>query len=603
MRFLRYLVLLKNLWLFLRGKHLLFSEYVRESTYNFIYRLNLLIALTSWFLFVIYQGYNLSEDVKESLLFFFKVCGYFYIIQYIVRIIVSRDWLKVLLSNRVEGVLILLLLFSQLALVYFEKQGGIAWEVALFLYQGYYVLFSLIEASTMMPSFIRINISPGFLFFISLVIYSLLGWILLLMPQMSTGLGVLDALFISVSAVCVTGLSPIEITHYLTYKGLFVLMILMQLGGATTITYGIFFMLTKNLISKGWAFFPSEWIIGASSSVLLTRIFIKSVFFYFILEGIGTLLIYLSWFKEIEFNGIFEKIFHSLFLVVAAVNNAGFSSVPFGFLNDYLVSNYIMQAITIVLVFCGGLGLPHIFDFINPENIRRFLFTGKMRIRVSTKIVLITSLTLLLIGGLATYLLHHELRDEGLLPAIVKSLFISQMTRTCGFSNIDLSKITSPLLIIYIMLMIIGGSPAGTAGGIKTTSLFILIKMAIDTLRSKPYITVFKKRIQEITIFRVLTLISFYFIILFTIYFSLIIVEQDKIAMKAFTELDFFFECVSAISTVGLTTGVTPSLSPLGKIIIIIAMLIGRSGVVTIGYLFISPKEKIVKYPKEEIPL
>jgi len=346
---------------------------------------------------------------------------------------------------------------------------------------------------------------------------------------------------------------------------------------------------------------------------------IKRIFKYtFIFELIGAILLAIRFIPEYGTKtGIFYSVFHS----ISAFCNAGFDIIGANSLARY--SSDIFVNITIMsLIIIGGLGFTVWSDIFKTlkKTIKEKLKTRRMwkEFSLHTKIVLVTTTILLISGTILIYILEHNnitvMANDGQGTKILKSAFQSTTLRTAGFSSIEQNELTTAGKFVSICYMFVGGSPASTAGGIKTTTLAILILCVMNFIVGKNEINVFKKNISFDVLRRAIVIFAISIFIIITAVLGLLISEislqeemySSQIAeFRTFSFMDIFFEVISAFGTVGLSLGITAKLSALGKFIIACLMIIGRLGPITISIaLFKNRKEKnenSVTYPKGNV--
>ena len=401
--------------------------------------------------------------------------------------------------------------------------------------------------------------------FFSLII---LGTILLLLPISTTkDLSFIDALFVSTSAVCVTGLSPIEICSNLTFFGQIVLMCLFQIGGLG------YALLLVSLISltNGNLSFKNKLLVRESFGVdnrMNTKEIIKFVLIStFICELLGTIILSFVFFKTEGLKGIFI----ALFTAVSAFNNAGFDL--FGTSLITYNNNAVVLLTVSSLIIIGGLGFIVLKELLIPQGHR-------LRLSVHSKIVLFMTIILIVFGTIGFIITQHL--------SILEAFFQAVTTRTAGFCSFDQSLLTPRAYILTIFLMFIGASPCSTGGGIKTTTLFTAIGSSLSLLKGKDFIA-FKRYISKDTVIKALFI---FLIAILVIFFSCLILSfaEPDIPLSA-----LFYEVTSALATVGLSQNITSLLSITSKIIIIILMYIGRVGILTI-LSCLSSENKHVEY-------
>ncbi len=434
-------------------------------------------------------------------------------------------------------------------------------------------------------------LAAGFLSMISV------GTVLLSLPIASaTGRSIplVDALFTSTSAVCVTGLITKNTATDFSLFGKIVILMLIQAGGLGYMTISTILSL---LIGKRISL-RDRLIMAEAYNVLslegLVR-FTKTIFKITIaLEFMGAFVLFFRWLPQMEPK---DALFHAVFQSVSAFNNAGFTSFPDNlarFQGDPTVNLTIM-----LLIIMGGIG------YIVISDTYRF-FTGQViRLSFHTKMVYVTTLILVSAGTIVFFLV--EGRNPGSIAnlpfhqKVLVSLFHSVTTRTAGFNTVDIGRLAYPTLFAFILLMFIGASPGGTGGGIKTTTFSVMCTALWCTMRGQRDATAFRKRIPPETVARSFFIATSAMIFVVTGTIIVLLLEKGQL-------LPTLFECVSAFGTVGLSTGNGGNLSlvanfgPFGKLMIIILMFTGRVGPLTIGAAFIYKGEvKVYKYPEGKI--
>lgn len=402
------------------------------------------------------------------------------------------------------------------------------------------------------------KISPGRIIVLGFFSVIVIGTILLKLPiSIREGVTVswVDALFTSTSAVCVTGLIAIDTADTFTVFGRAVVALLIQVGGLGVTSVGVGFIL---LMGKKIGF-KERILIRESMNLDSMKGLVKLVKSILLLtlsfELIGVILSYLVFsqdYKPLDALGI--SIFHS----IAAFNNSGFDIL--GGLRNLIPyqNNILLNLTTCGLIIFGGLGFLVIKEIIRVRKFKKF--------SLHTKIVLTVTVFLLIIGTL----LIKATEDVTWLGAF----FFSTSARTAGFSTYNLGNFTNAGLFTLTILMFIGASPGSTGGGIKTTTFFTLFRSIYSTSTNK-HCTVFKRKIPKAVIYKSFTLFVLAVVVVSLGTFILCIIEPEC------TFIQLLFEVTSAFGTVGLSTGITPNLNDLSKIIISIIMFIGRLGPIT----------------------
>ena len=417
----------------------------------------------------------------------------------------------------------------------------------------------------------------------------LLGALLLMLPISSRG-GVVtpfnQTLFTSTSAVCVTGLIVQDTATHWSLFGQIIILALIQVGGLGVITMAASFVL---LSGKRFSFSQRNTMQNAISApslggiVRLTKFVVKGTA---IIEVTGAVIMMPVFVQSHGARGVWMAIFHS----VSAFCNAGFDLMgtpdrkfaSLTALSDHPVVNIVIM----LLIIIGGIGFMTWRDVIT----NKFRFK---RYRLQSKIVIVTSAILIAIPALLYF--FHDFAQLPIAQRIFGSLFQAVTPRTAGFNTLDLNSMSKFGLAVMIILMLIGGSPGSTAGGMKTVTVAVLFKNAIASFKRKEDPECFGRRIESGTVKTATTL--------FLMYFTLCFMSAAVISMVE--DLPFgvcIFETASAVGTVGLTLGITPGLGVISQVILILLMFLGRVGGLTIIYAALSGStKKLTKLPKESI--
>lgn len=417
----------------------------------------------------------------------------------------------------------------------------------------------------------------------------LIGALLLMLP-VSSKAGIItpfnEALFTSTSAVCVTGLVVQDTATYWSWFGQGIILILIQIGGLGVITIAVSFaLLSGRKISLMQRSVMQEAISApkVGGIVRLTGFVLKGTF---LIEFIAALIMMPVFVKDFGVKGIWMAIFHS----ISAFCNAGFDlmgseNVKYASLTSY-VSHPLINITIMLLIIIGGIG------FLTWEDILK----NKYRIRsyrMQTKVILTTSLILVLFP--AVFFFFRDFADMPMQERVLSSLFQAVTPRTAGFNTADLTMMTEAGLGIVIALMLVGGSPGSTAGGMKTTTLAVLIANTLASFRRKEDAQMFGRRLEDSAVKNAATIFMMYIVFFF----------GGAIVISAVEGLPFsicLFETASAIGTVGLTLGITPGLGVVSQIILMILMFLGRVGGLTLIYAALSGSgKKISKLPQEKI--
>lgn len=425
--------------------------------------------------------------------------------------------------------------------------------------------------------------------FLGFFLIIIIGSLLLMLPISSVSGKVTpfnESLFTATSAVCVTGLVVHDTGSYWSTFGQTIILILIQIGGLGVITVAASFaLLSGRKISLMQRSTMQEAIAAPKIGgiVRLTGFVLKATLIF---ELSGAVIMMPVLCKDYGVKGVWLAVFHS----ISAFCNAGFDILgtdasKYVSLTQYVNCTSINLAV-IFLIVIGGIG------FLTWEDI----YTNKLhfrRYRMQSKVILITSAILIIVPAL--YFFFFDLNNLPIKQRILSSLFQSVTTRTAGFNTVDLTALQEPSVATMIVLMIIGGSPGSTAGGIKTTTVAVLIANSLATFGRKDSSHFFKRRIDNQVVKNASTILIMYLVLSFT--GAVAISTAEKIPF-----LKCLFETSSAIGTVGLTLGITPELGLFSQLILILLMFCGRVGGLTLIYAAISnTKKNISKYPLEHI--
>ena len=417
----------------------------------------------------------------------------------------------------------------------------------------------------------------------------LIGALLLMLP-VSSKAGIItpfnEALFTSTSAVCVTGLVVQDTATYWSWFGQGIILVLIQIGGLGVITIAVSFaLLSGRKISLMQRSVMQEAISApkVGGIVRLTGFVLKGTF---LVEFTAAFIMMPVFVKDFGAKGIWMAIFHS----ISAFCNAGFDlmgteNVKYASLTSY-ISHPLINITIMLLIIIGGIG------FLTWEDILKNKYRIKSY-RMQTKVILTTSLLLILFP--AFFFFFRDFADMPMQERIFSSLFQAVTPRTAGFNTADLTMMTQDGRGIVIALMLVGGSPGSTAGGMKTTTLAVLIANALACFRRKEDAQMFGRRIENSTVKNAATIFMMYIVFFF----------GGAIVISAVEDLSFstcLFETASAIGTVGLTLGITPGLGVISQIILMILMFLGRVGGLTLIYAALSGSgKKISKLPQEKM--
>lgn len=417
----------------------------------------------------------------------------------------------------------------------------------------------------------------------------LIGAILLNLPIASINgesVGFINALFTSTSSVCVTGLVVVNTAYHWTLFGQIVIILLIQAGGLGFMTLATIMALVlgKKITLKERLIIKEQ--LNQETMSGLVRLTKYVVLATFAIEGIGALLFAT---RFIPMYGITKGIWYSIFHSISAFCNAGFdilgdSITPF-------VGDYLINLTICMLIIIGGLGFTVYIDITKHRKFKKF--------SLHTKLVLTISTALLIIGSIIFFLLESAnpltIGKLDLDQKVLASFFQATVPRTAGFYSVNMSALRDTSIFLLIILMFIGGSPGSTGGGIKTTTFGSLVLATLSVIKGNRDVVAFKKRIPYDVINKSIAIIMIGLIWVVSVSFILTITEDANF-------LNLLFETTSAFATVGLTTGVTPELTDIGKLILTFTMYSGRVGPLTMAFAFSRHHKPVnYKYPDGNI--
>jgi trk system potassium uptake protein TrkH len=428
----------------------------------------------------------------------------------------------------------------------------------------------------------------GFLSFI------LIGTVLLMLPLSTVqDISLVDALFTATSAVCVTGLIVKDTPNDFTIFGQFVIVLLIQIGGLgyMTMTTIISLVLEKKIGMKEKVIIKETLSFNNHEGTrrFIVSILLMTVFF----EFAGTLFLSFAFKDDYSMR---EAIYYGFFHSISAFNNAGFSLFSVNLIN-YSGDIIVTFTITVLIIF-GGMGFVVFKDILN------FLMRRKISLSLHCKIVLVTTLILIVLGTLFIYIFESSNPDTfqkmTFKESVLNSYFSAVTPRTAGFNIIDYSKLEGDTLFFTLILMLIGAAPGSTGGGIKVTTFAVILLTFYAYIRRRRDTEVFERRISFKVTVQSLILVTFSIAFIFLL--SLLILICDNTSL-----FPTFFEVTSAFGTVGLSLGdggvksFSALLSPLSKLLICFTMLAGRLGPLTLAIAMIQKKKRRFRYPEEQV--
>lgn len=423
------------------------------------------------------------------------------------------------------------------------------------------------------------DMSPVRLIVTSFLVIIVLGTVLLYLPFSSRNMepiSLIDAFFTATSATCVTGLSIFDTFSRWTFFGQIIIILLIQFGGLGIITFTTGFTLAfRRKLGLRDIQIAKEYTNG--SVIDTPRLMITILVWSLICEGIGTALLAIRFIPQYGWFGLWISIFTS----ISAYCNAGFDIMGFiepgssfiSYARDPLVSITIS-----ILVILGGIGFIVISDLHSCVLKKNKNLHSKLTIH--SKLVIYMSLFLLALGTFLFFIFEYNntLYSMNFFEKLNVSFFQSSVARTAGFFTVPLAREKGVTKMLTIVLMFIGASPSSTGGGIKTTTFIVILSTVFGVLKGNEDATLLKHRVEKFNVYKSITITVLALFIVSAVTTAMSVMESSK----GIEILDIIFEAVSAFATVGLTTGITPMLSFLSKILIITTMFIGRVGPISL---------------------
>lgn len=445
----------------------------------------------------------------------------------------------------------------------------------------------------------HVELSTTQIIMLGFLLVVLVGSMILSLPISSaTGKSVpyLDALFTATTATCVTGLVTLPVFSTWSVFGQIVILVLVQIGGLGVITImsGLMITLHKRIGIKDRILLQDAFNLNSLSGLVsFTKKVIKGTL---LVEGVGALLYMIVFVPQFGARGIWISVFNA----VSAFCNAGMDIISDNSLCDYAF-HPVVNAVTSLLIILGGIGYIVWWDVVRVlKNIRSQKIRCFKGLTLHSKIALWVTFLLIMVGAILIFLFEYQnpltMKDCTFAQKAGLSLFQSITTRTAGFATLPQENLTNASSLVCLLLMFIGGSPVGTAGGVKTVTIAVLMVSMVATIRNKNEVTLFDRSLSKQAVSKAVAVVSMSFIIMFI----------STVLLAAVTDagmLDIVYETVSATATVGLTRSLTGTLNLWGKLIIIATMFLGRVGPISLAVAFKVRKreQNNIKNPMEEI--
>ncbi|MDM1398250.1 ATPase [Myroides odoratimimus] len=583
------------------------DKIIKQTTF-ILKRLPFWVSFIALFLMIYDLGFNTLNDYHYHLNIFYNICLSIGMLA-IARRYFNKDnheTLGVKIFDCFSIVLFLILIIARWqpehTIRFFDSNAVISFGLFLMLVREFSVLQLNLKQTRM---------NPAQLFVVSFLLIIFIGAFMLSFPKATNTPGsmrYIDALFTATSAVCVTGLSTVDIGAQFTIFGKTVMIFLMECGGLGIMTLASYF----SFFFRGKASYGNQLVLKDMSYIdklgdvfaTLKRIIIISG----IIQFIGMIAIFIS-IRHQHFESLFDRVFFSIFHAVSAFCNAGFSTLPENLYTFEYRFNYPLHLIIAGLFIMGGLGFPIVFNvykYVKHLIINKLLpFSMKEAkihiprvINLSTRIILITTAVLILGGTAVVYISEYNntLAEHSGFGKLVTAFFTATSPRTAGFATVDNNLFTTSTFLVVILLMWIGASPVSTGGGIKTSTFAIAVLNIWALIKGRSRIEVYRREVDQLSVQRAFAIIFLSLFVIGIAIFALSFFEPKTDLLR------LAYEAFSAYSTSGLSTGITAQLTDPSKVTLIMLMFIGRVSMLTI-LIAISKKEKLTnyRYPTEEI--
>ncbi|MBP6140541.1 MAG: potassium transporter [Bacteroides sp.] len=575
------------------------------------------VASIAFLCALIYQyGFELTPETADKLNTLYKAVWIVFLAD------MSLHWLLEYADTRkkyrkLAWVLSILLYLTLVPVIFHrpEDNGSILmfWEILHSKLYHVVVLsvLSLLQLSNGLVRLLGKRTNPSLILAVSFFIIILVGTGLLMLPRCTiSGISWVDSLFISTSAVCVTGLTSVDLTTTFTTEGFVVILLLIQIGGLGVMTltsfFALFFMGNTSLYNQ---LVVRDMVNSKSLGSLLSTL-LYTLGFTLVIETMGMITIWLSIHGTMDMN-LEEELAFAVFHSISAFCNAGFSTLPGNLGNPLMMNNHnLFYALISILVILGGIGFPILVNlkeiiFYRLKRMTQFLLRKN---KVSAKSVqlynlntrIVVTMTFLLLAAGTLILLafewNHAFAGMSIAEKCTHAFFNAACPRTAGFSSVDFSLFGIQSILIYILLMWIGGGAQSTAGGIKVNAFAVVILNLAAVIRGSQRVEVHGRELAHDSIRRSNATVVMSLIILFVSIFLLSWLEPTL------PLLSLTFEAVSALSTVGSSLNLTPLLQESSKLVIVVLMFVGRVGLITMMLGIVKQKKNTkYKYPSDNI--
>lgn len=552
---------------------------------------SLLASIAALCLLVYEFGFKIAPETHRQIFVAYQIFLQIFLLTGVIRILLNpREfrhekgfWIEVAVMLALLGIVVINSILEEKDIPGLHKINHIVSYVLL-------IFISTIQVSKEIVSTLQRHLKPELMFAYSFLFIILLGAFLLMLPRAHRGnLEFVDALFTSASAVCVTGLTVVDISSSFTVTGQVILLSLIQIGGIGVMTFTSFIAMSFFSQTSFQDQMALKSILNEESMNNIFKTLFYTLFTTLFIEMAGTYLLWVQ-IRELDTSLIPNKFFFSLFHSVSAFCNAGFSTLSENLYSPIVRHLYGFQSWIAILIILGGIGFPIVFNYSRLINhkIRNLFYrlTGSsrrmpshVRIVSTTTRTVITFTLILLVAGTILFLFfeyNNSLKHLTTGRKVATSFFAAVTPRTAGFNNLPTVSFLPQTIFLTLILMWIGASPMSTGGGIKTTTFAVALKSMYSVVRGKKQAELFNRQLTPENVNRAAA------IILLSILWIGFATTLISITDPQGTVKQILFEVTSALSTVGLTLDFTPTLSDSGKIIISITMFVGRVGLITL---------------------
>lgn len=563
---------------------------------------------------VVYAGYNLKSSDKHIIFLILRCCQGIFALSIMFELIFRFKSL-IKQSRFIKWIVDIGILFSLLPWAYPQPDNPWLPWLSEILYSPYYLItvlgcYSLVNVCWAMARIPNRHTNPSLLMAASFLFFIVIGSFVLMLPRCTYhGISYFDSLFVASSAVCITGLTPVDIPTTFTPTGIVMLSLLIQLGSLGLITYTSFFAMffTGNTSIYNQLLLKDMIYSKSMNALIPTLLYVLG--FTITIEILGTLCVYFA-LPDTLIMDTEDKILFSAFHSMSSFCNAGFSCLPEGMSNPLLLySNQWIYVVTSILIFAGAVGFPIL---VNIKEIMVFYFRKiwlNLRRKPSeiiplhifdlnTKIVLVTTISILIIGSVSFFIFEYDNTLHGMTfwEKSVQSVFNSLIPRSAGFASVNPDRFLNITLFLVVVQMVIGGSSQSMAGGIKVNTLGAILLNLRSILKGHKGIAAFGRSVTIPSIRRANAVVTISAISLI-FYLVLEMIIEPEIGAKYLS-----FEVISALFTVGSSLGATPMLSDASKVILSTAMFFGRVGLLSfLSGIMVKTRDLSEHLPKESI--